>query len=515
MKYTFNIKSTKIHIIAVQLLLASMVLFTSCSDFLDQKPEGRYIEDDYEGGSADGAIMGMYAKLRGGYVTGLPFVLIHSIRSDDADKGSSVGDGTPAEQMYDYFHYVASDNIIGQYWTGLYEIVILANNTLSDIETSGATDHATMVNRAEAKFMRAYAYFNLVRAFGDIPKIDFKVESSTDANIPKSPASEIYQLINSDLQEAATVLPIQWESKYLGRLTAGAAKALQARVFLTQENWSGAYSAATSVIHSNIYNLNTPYDKIFKDEGENSSESVFEIQAKYTQTEDYGVEYTQVQGVRGAGDWNLGWGWNTPSGNFVSNGFKDLNDPRKKATLLGAGETTEYGETVPAKTSDIPRDYWNKKVYTNPAKRREYNSNFGKWQNVRIIRYADVVLMAAEAANELGGEENIKEALGYLNMVRERAGGGSLVPPKNTTDQNVLRGYIRDERRAEFGMENERFYDLVRWGKGTITPDIDVTTFHALGSNYAGYAVKNRELPIPQAEIDKSKGVLVQNPNYQ
>ncbi len=511
MKYIFNIKSTEIHIIAVQLLLALMILLPSCSDFLDQEPEGRYTEDDYEGGGSEGAAMGLYAQLRGKYICGMPFVLIHSVRSDDADKGSSIGDGASSEQMYDFFHYIASDNAIDQYWTDFYALVNLSNSAISDIETSGATDNATMVNRAEAKFMRAYAYFNLVRAFGDIPKIDFKVVKSEDANIPKSSASEIYQLINEDLQEAAAVLPIQWESGYLGRLTSGAAKGLQARVFLTQENWSGAYSAATGVIQSNIYNLNTPFDQIFKEEGENCSESVFEIQAKYTRTEDYGVEYAQVQAVRGDGDWNLGWGYGTPSADFVANGFKDVNDPRKNATLLKTGETTEYGETLP---TNLPREYWNKKVYTNPAKRREYNSNFGKWMNIRIIRYADVVLMAAEAANEMGGADKISEALGYLNMVRNRAGGGSLVPPKSTTDQTVLRGYIRDERRAELGMENERFYDLVRWGKGTATPDMDVTTFKALGPNYAGYAIKNRELPIPQAEIDKSKGVLVQNPNY-
>src|SRR5690606_22221564 len=131
-------------------------------------------------------------------------------------------------------------------------------------------------------------------------------------------------------------------------------------------------------------------------------------------------------------------------------------------------------------------------------------SRFGQWMNMRVIRYADVLLLAAEAANEMG---NTSEALQYLEMVRAHARGGNsaILPAVTTTDQVQLRKAIQHERRVELAMENERFFDLVRWG-------IVREVMHAAGKT--GYQDKHRYLPIPQPEIDKSGGVLVQNPDY-
>ena len=248
------------------------------------------------------------------------------------------------------------------------------------------------------------------------------------------------------------------------------------------------------------------YGRQFRNEGENGSESIFEIQAFYTTTQDLGIAYSNHQGVRGAGAWDLGWGWNTPTTQLV-NEF-EAGDPRKGATILYSGQTDPlYSETVPPFPT-VPRLYWNKKVYTNPADRISTNSRFGRWMNHRILRYADVLLMAAEAATELGGAANINDALGWLEMVRARARGSSssILPKVTTTDQVALRDAIRHERMVEFGMEEQRFYDLVRWG-------IDVTVLPAAGKT--AYQAKHRLLPIPQAEIDKSGGVLIQNPDFQ
>jgi hypothetical protein len=263
---------------------------------------------------------------------------------------------------------------------------------------------------------------------------------------------------------------------------------------------------AKAVINSGQYRLNSDYFGIFTEAGENNIESIFEIQAIFTQTQDLGVMYANVQGVRGAGAWDLGWGWNTPNAS-LANAF-EANDPRRTATLLFSGQSnTPYNETVPAATPDVPRPYWNKKVYTNPAVRTQTNSRFGKWMNVRVIRYADVLLWAAEAANELGGTGNTTDALNWLELVRARARSGApagTLPAVTTTDQSALRTAIRNERRVELGMENERFFDLVRWG--TVK-----AVMQAAGKNFQD---KNVYLPIPQPEIDKSGGVLVQNPNY-
>lgn len=217
-----------------------------------------------------------------------------------------------------------------------------------------------------------------------------------------------------------------------------------------------------------------------------------------------------MQGVRGAGEWNLGWGWHTPT-QLLADAF-EAGDPRKNETLLYFVKTGEDPSTIPANqpygekpiaNADVVNKYYNKKAYTDPALRAKYTKG-GFWFNIRLIRYADVVLMAAEAANETG---QTQEALDYLEMVRARARGtnSAVLPKVTTTDQAELRDAIRHERRVELGMEFDRFYDLVRWG---IAKDV----LHAAGKT--GYQDKHALLPLPQDEIDKSNGVLVQNPNY-
>ncbi|WP_025764806.1 RagB/SusD family nutrient uptake outer membrane protein [Dyadobacter tibetensis] len=485
----------------------SLLVMAGCSDFLDREPLGRYTEQDIPAGSFDSQVFGVYAKMRAFGVAAMPYIAIHNFRSDDADKGSSTTDGIGQENFYDNFQYTKDEWLLNSYWSGHYALIIAANAVIADIDSVGATDVATLINKAEAKTMRAHAYFNLARTYGDVPKIDFKVIESSQANIAKSPVSEIFALIDADLTEAAAILPVSWESNYIGRLTKGAAQALHAKTYLWRKNWPAALASAKQVINSGTYRLATDYGSTFRESGENNSESIFEIQAYYTVTQtNLGVEYAMHQGVRGSGAWDLGWGWNTPT-QSLADAFEE-GDPRKDATLLYAGKVnTPYNEMVPAPTTSIPRAYWNKKVYTNPALRESTGSRFGRWMNVRIIRYADVLLMAAEAANEIGGEQNTADALAWLEQVRGRARGNNMaiLPKITTTDQVKLRTAIRQERRVELGMENERFFDLVRW-------DIAQEVLHAAGKT--GYQNKHRYLPIPQPEIDKSGGKLVQNPEY-
>lgn len=474
-------------------------------NFLDREPLGRYTTTDLSAGSFDSQIFGVYTGMRAEGVSGVKFIAVMSIRSDDAEKGSSVTDAVDTENFFDNFNYTKDFWLLNDFWGDHYKLIGLANNVIADIDSTGATDQPTLVNRGEAKFMRAYAFFNLVRAFGEVPKLNFKVKTAAQANIPKSPVAEIYAQIDADLAEAAAVLPAAWPSLYSGRLTSGAAISLQAKTFLYRQNWASALTAAKAVINSGRYNLSTPYDRIFTEDGENSAESIFEIQALYTQTIDQGIQYATINGVRGAGNFDLGWGWNTPT-QSLADAF-EVGDPRKDATLLYSGRVnTPYGENIPAATATVPRPYWNKKTYTNPAIRLSTNSRFGRWLNLRILRYSDVVLMAAEAANEVGGAANTTDALNYVEMVRARARGTSttVLPKIVLTDQARIRDTIRHERRVELGMENERFFDLVRWG-------IARQTFLAAGKNYQE---RNRYLPIPQPEIDKSAGVLKQNADY-
>lgn len=484
--------------------LVSVMLLAGCTDFLDREPQGRYTEKDIPAGSFDSQVFGVYAKMRAFGVSALPYIAIHNFRSDDAVKGSSVTDGVQQENIYDKFQYVKDEWLMNTYWSDHYALVNAANAVIADIDSVGATDDATQINLAEAKFMRAYAYFNLVRTYGEVPKIDFKVTNAAQANVPKSPTAAIFTLIDSDLQAASAALPATWGSQYKGRLTKGAAQALQAKTFMWRKNWASALASAKQVINSGSYSLVQDYSSIFREAGENNPESIFEIQAYYDISQTgLGIQYAQVQGIRGSGTFDLGWGWNTPT-DSLANAF-EKGDPRKDATLLYSGQVNApFNENIPPATASVPRPYWNKKIYTNPADRAAKNSRFGQWMDMRVIRYADVLLWAAEAANELGGDQNTTDALGWLEMVRgrARAGNAAVLPKIAATDQAKLREIIRHERRVELGMENERFFDLVRWG---IADEV---------LRPLGYQSRNRYLPIPQGEIDKSKGVLVQNSEY-
>jgi len=504
------------------ILLAATFSLTlvGCSDLLDQKPQGEWVEgDEGSGGSFQSDIFTLYARLRGFHISsGTTALAIHSFRSEDAEKGSTASDGAAHGKMFDDFEYIATNGLIGSYWTSNYEIIILANKILDDIAMSeaekGTLSEGDLINRSEAHFFRAFAFFNLVRAFGEVPKIDFRIDNAEEANIPKSPAAEIYALIDADLTAAEAHLPQEWTPVYTGRLTWGAARALHARTWMMRGDWNNMHTAAVEVIQSGRYDLNTPYNQIFRETGENSSESVFELQCTATASQpgsnDIGSQFAQVQGVRGAGEWNLGWGWHTPT-QLLADAFED-GDPRKNETLLYFIKTggdpasipanQPYGEK-PISNADVINKYYNKKAYTNPSMRATYTKG-GFWYNIRIIRYADVVLMAAEAANELG---RTAEAGEYLEMVRARARGSNaaILPKVTTTDQAEMREAIRHERRVELGMEFDRFYDLVRWG-------IAREVLHAAGKT--GYQEKHAFLPLPQNEVDKSNGVLVQNPNY-
>ena len=352
-----------------------------------------------------------------------------------------------------------------------------------------------------------------MRAFGEVPLVTYKINDASEANIPKTTADKIYEQIDTDLKTAEESLPETWSTEYTGRLTWGAARSLHARTYMMRNDWNNMYTASTDVINKGLYNLKTPYNEIFTDDGENSGGSIFELQCTATaalpQSEVIGSQFCEVQGIRGAGQWDLGWGWHMAT-QFMADAY-EAGDPRKNATLLYFRKSDDepitpentnepYGESP---VSPAMGAYFNKKAYTDPALRKEY-TNKGFWVNIRLIRYSDVVLMAAEAANE----KNIPgEAIDYLEMVRARARGSNanILPKVTTTDQGELREAIRHERRVELGLEFDRFYDLVRWG---IAADV----LHAAGK--VNYQAKNALLPLPQSEIDKSKGVLVQNPDY-
>lgn len=497
----------------ILLVMPVLMTLSGCKTFLDRKPLTATLDDLQQGG-LEGQIYGLYGAIRNGDVAGqgfggIPWLAMNNFRSDDSEKGSDPADGADWGVIFDQFQYVKDHWSSNTYWDQHYVLIGQANTALQLADSLQLTDPASQVNIAEARFFRAFAYFDLVRAFGEVPKIDFRIYNPQDAKRPKAPVTEIYALIDADLQFAGANLPLNWnnasgESRFPGRLTSGAAKALHAKTYLYRQNWGQALSLAQEVINSGQYSLLSNFAQIFTEAGENSSESIFEIQAYVgpNQTDNYFSWYAIAQGVRGAGEWDLGWGWNAPTQALVD--AFEPNDPRKNATILFSGQSDgTFGRVLPP-FPQIPRRYWNKKVYPEPSMQQRTGSRQGGWINQRVLRYADVLLMAAEAANELGGAANAQLAEDYLEMVRARARGGAsgILPKVEFVDKNQMRTAIQNERRYELAMEGERFYDLVRWGLAQ----------SVLGP--LGYQPRHRYYPIPQPAIDFSGGVLIQNPDY-
>ena len=500
--------------IAISAALTGLLALTGCNDFLDREPLGQFTEDDAPAALVGGKMYNVYYLMRSYNITaGIPAFLVHMVRSEDSEKGSDAGDGAGEAAMWDDFQYSASNGPLSAYWSQNYTIIYQCNDILADIAESEHPDDPDIIRtKGEAHFFRAYCYFNLVRAWGEVPLVTARVVEASDANLPKASTEEIYKLIDSDLTESANCLPLSWSSDYTGRVTWGAARSLPARTFMMRNQWDSLYVASTEVIKSGLYHLNTPVDEVFTVEGENCDASIFELQCESTEAMkadlSIGSQFCEVQGVRGAGDWNLGWGWHMAT-SLLGDAFEE-GDPRRDATLLYFRRSTD--EPITATNSNKPWGespvstamgaYFNKKAYTDPSLRKKY-TNAGFWVNIRLIRYPDVLLMAAEAANEKGLSG---EALGYLEQVRSHARGSQadVLPAVTTTDQEALRQAIRHERRVELALEPDRFYDLVRWG-------IAKEVLTAAGKNYRE---KNALLPIPQEEIDKSGGVLIQNPEY-
>ena len=223
------------------LALPILIMASGCTKFLDRKPLTATLEDLNQGG-LEGQIFGLYSNLRNsaGFTT-IPWLAFHDFRSDDSEKGSDPSDGAEWVAPFDRFAYVKDLWASNQYWDDHYALINLANTAIQTADSLKLTDPSSLINVAEARFLRAYAYFDMVRSYGEVPKIDFRIYNASQANIAKSTTADIYKLIDEDLVFAAQNLPPNWisgvDNKYPGRLTSGAAKTLQAKAYLFRAGW--------------------------------------------------------------------------------------------------------------------------------------------------------------------------------------------------------------------------------------------------------------------------------------
>ncbi|HVF96917.1 MAG TPA: RagB/SusD family nutrient uptake outer membrane protein, partial [Flavisolibacter sp.] len=382
------------------------------------------------------------------------------------------------------------------FWTGQYQEINLANQVLDNVPGISMSDALKQRYLAEAKFLRAYAYFRLVRAFGDVPLRLSLPKTAADYNIPRTPKAQVYAAIEKDLNDAISVLPLTYGASDIGRATKGAAQAFLAKVAMYQGKWSDVLAQTNAIIASNVYTLFPDYEKQFRIANENNSESIFEIQAKYIagNCDQSNSQYSQVQGVRSVA--RGGWGFHNPTTDLASS--YETGDPRRDATIIFKGETTPQGDVIP---NTVPNTMYNQKSYVPFTDPTNQNCNEGSEQNIRVMRYAEVLLMNAEAANETGNQTLAKQS---LNKVRARARGTSttILPDVTTNDQAALRLAIWNERHYELAMEFDRYFDVIRQGRAA-------TVFGP-----KGWTSRNTVWPIPQNEIDVSAGVLIQNPGY-
>ncbi len=477
--------------------IASLIMFQSCKkSFLDVNPAGNVAASQFWKTQADAtsAVNAMYANLHEWTNIAFAPIAVESMGSDDVEKGSTPSD---ASFMNDFHNFTANsgEGQIDDFWGGEYKTINFANQILDNVP--GITMDGSLKARylAEAKFIRAWAYFRLVRAFGDVPLRLHVPKAASEYNIPRTPKAQVWAAIETDLTDAAAVLPQSYSSADIGHVTKGAALTLHAKAAMYQKKWSDVLSYTNQVMALG-YTLYPNYEQMFRTTHKNNSESIFEIQNMLIANNPAASnsQYSQVQGVRGVT--GGGWGFNVPSADLAA--AYEAGDPRRDATIIFRGETTPEGDVIDA-SGDNPM--YNQKSYV-PFSLYVSGFNEGCQQDKICLRYADVLLMNAEANNELGSSA---AALVPLEAVRARARGGNnaILPPVTTTDQAALRTAIYNERRVELAMEFDRYFDVIRQGRGT-----------AVFGSRGWKAGKNEVWPLPQNEIDLSAGLLTQNPGY-
>lgn len=542
----------------IVLALAACVAFTGCKDYLTEIEPGTTRLDDYFV-STDAAVenvTGCYVPLMWEYnSTYCPEWFIGDIVSDDALKGG--GSTTDMADAYDMENWrtTSQNTVLLDFYRAQYQGIArcnLAIKYISNMEV-GIDENftASMKNRllGEAYFLRAYYYFRLLRVYGGVPVSTTVIDNSDSWGVPRSSVEAVFDRILSDLTEANKGLWLrsQLEDEQVGRATKGAAQAMLMKVNLYRASsyWSAqigadaaeCFSAAKawgdSIIASGEYDLCPNYEDNFTLAGENGEESVFEIQYSEQPWSDYGEgfgftagSFTQILMRSRSSKIGGGWGFDHPTQNLYDE-FEPADSLRRAVAILNPADSLIES---PAEEIYLDNRYLNNKygMYRDPE---SLGGGFGKWSlhasrgplNNRQIRYADVLLMYAEATLGLGDEATAKT---YINKVRSRAGLGEVgtytfrvngVEVASPTTEQCL----RHERRVELAMEGHRWFDLVRWegvsGAG-LKEHMDAyaeTESTNARSHITSFIKGKHELfPIPQEEIQLNPTAMSQNPGY-
>ncbi len=470
--------------ILIIFIIGTVFLFTSCEDELLQNPISQPNASSFYKTQADleNAVNAAYDGLQRIGQYGQNFAYYMEVRSDNSDVEIPGNSGGVYGDM-DLFKELPNNFVLTETWRDSYLGIQRANIVLNRINEIAMDASLRDVRVGEMKFLRALTYFNLVRIWGDVPLVLTETSDAFESfSHQRDAAQGIYDQIIKDLKEAAQALPEKQAQP--GRATKGAANALLGKVYLTLKNYPEAITALRATT-TGTYRLLPDYASVFGVVNENNAESIFEVQFRSgsvgegSRLPNQFMPSTKNSLINGQG---LTLGDNRPTAEFAD-GY-EAGDARKAVTI-GVADGLLY----PKKYLDIP---------TQP-----FDANI----NVIVLRYADVLLMLAEALNEQGYAVN-GEAFNLLNQIRTRA----KLPQLTATElpnQNSFRLAIEKERKYELAFENHRWFDLVRTGRA-------ITVMNAHKSSNGAFQVKPYQLlfPVPQDEINASGNKLTQNTGY-
>ena len=479
------------------LLILLSLGFIGCEDYVDYEASEGYtiVADDYFKTSADfeSALIGTYDVLQWNIYS----VMIGDMASNNSKcGGESATDVIGLQKIDDMLHDPVNDQLEST-WKWMYEGINRANYLVENKDKLEFSRKAALFG--EVHFLRAYYYFELVKIFGDVPLFtDSRLTASDSGTLSRSPKANVYAQIETDLKAAIAALPA--EKSLNGRATSFTAHALLGKVYLYQDKFDEAANILEPLI--GLYSLPSNLKDVFLTSGENGSEAVFEVQASKNSNwwdwgfpqgseGNFGIIHHGIRGYSGS-VYSSGWSFNLPTQDLYD-AYAD-GDSRKDAAIL---DIVAWATSTGAEYSEgyEHTGYFNHK-YIPRAGATASQGELNYETNYRAIRYADVLLMAAEANNRKSSANDTK-AQNYLNQVRARAFAGGSNASSSTGP--VLTKEIWDERRLELAMEGHRFFDLVRTGEAAAT--------------IAGFVTGKHEVfPIPQTEIDISG--LTQNSGY-
>lgn len=513
----------KINNIKITLVGLTILVFAGCSeDFLTTSPYALQTNEVFfeSQDELDAALMAAYkAVAANGYKSGAEFgwFAIGDIGSDDASRGGIESFDPPFVDIT-MSRQNSANYILANIWSGIYAAISRCNLVIDASSEVSGDEVAIQRISNEAKFLRALMYYGLVTYWGEVPLFT-SYAYVNEAIRPKSTVEEIWAQIEQDFQDA-TELPkrSEYATDQIGRATSGAAWSMLGKALMYQKKYTEAASAFKNVIESDEYELVDDYGFIFRKEGNNCIESIFETQ--HMANTNAGAGGVMVLAQLPADPESGGWGYNAPTQDLVDE--FEVGDPRTIYTVLFKGDT------LPTATSDIwivqnkdsNSGYQNRKALI-PLIDKAAQNIFDLARNVKYLRYAEVLLLYAEALNETGQSA---AALPYLNLVRERARNtpiddperigtifdlsytGELLPDVTTTDQTELRKAIYHEQRVELAEEGHRREYLLRTGRFLERMNE--------AKNLSLTDEKWLVMPIPHDDILKSEGVLVQHPGY-